>query len=63
MQADVGDNIVVETATLDAPPRRGRILEIIGDGERQHFRVCWEDGHESVYFPGPDAHVAKTPTQ
>ena len=63
MQAGVGDDIVVETGTLDARPRRGRIVEIIGVGERQHYRVRWEDGHESVFFPGPDAHIAKIPTE
>jgi len=61
MQADVGDKIVVETSTLDAPPRRGTVVETIGDGETQHYRVRWEDGHESVLFPGPDAHIAKIP--
>ena len=23
----------------------------------QPLRVRWQDGHESVYFPGPDARV------
>jgi hypothetical protein len=30
---------------------------VIGQGERTHYRVRWQDGHESVYFPGPDARV------
>jgi hypothetical protein len=57
MHANRGDQIVVETATLNALRRRGEVLEVIGEGEREHYRVRWEDGHESVYYPGPDARV------
>jgi hypothetical protein len=57
VQADVGDHIVIETTALDAPRRRGEVIEVIGQGEKQHYRVRWQDGHESVYVPGPDARV------
>jgi Domain of unknown function (DUF1918) len=58
VHARTGDEIVVETVALDSPRRRGEILEVIGEGGREHYRVRWDDGHESLYFPGPDAHVA-----
>jgi hypothetical protein len=51
------DQIVIEAGTLDALRRQGEVIEVIGQGEREHYRVRWQDGHESVYFPGPDAHV------
>lgn len=57
MQAHVGDRIVIETSILDTTPRRGRILAVLGDEDLVHYRVRWEDGHESVFFPGPDAHL------
>jgi hypothetical protein len=57
MHAKAGDQIVIETATLDVPRRSGEVLEVIGEGERTHYRVRWQDGHESVYIPGPDARV------
>ena len=57
MQANRGDQIVVETTTLAAARRRGEVLEVIGQGEREHYRVRWDDGNESVYFPGPDARL------
>lgn len=60
MQGRRGDEIVVEAPVLGGPSRRGEIVEVIGEGERQHYRVRWDDGHESVYFPGPDAHVVST---
>jgi Domain of unknown function (DUF1918) len=57
MHANRGDQIVIETVTLDTPRRRGEVVEVIGQGEREHYRVRWQDGHESVYFPGADARV------
>jgi hypothetical protein len=57
VQADIGDHIVIETSALDTPRRRGEVLEVIGQGDKQHYRVRWQDGHESVYVPGPDARV------
>lgn len=57
MHASTGDRIVIETTTLDTQRRQGEVLEVIGDGDQRHYRVRWQDGHESVYFPGPDAHV------
>ncbi len=57
MHANRGDRIVIETTTLDAARRRGEVIEVLGQGEREHYRVRWEDGHESVYFPGPDARL------
>jgi hypothetical protein len=57
MRASTGDQIVIETTTLDTPRRHGEVVEVIGAGEREHYRVRWQDGHESIYFPGPDARV------
>ena len=54
MRAKQGDQIVIDTTTLDALRRHGEVIE---QGEREHYRIRWEDGHESVYFPGPDARV------
>ena len=58
MQAAQGDQIVIESTTLDTPRRHGEVLEVLGEGDRTHYRVRWQDGHESIYFPGPDAHVS-----
>jgi hypothetical protein len=60
MHAKQGDQIVIDTTTLDALRRYG---EVIGQGEREHYRIRWHDGHESVYFPGPDARVVSTAEQ
>ena len=57
MHANRGDRIVIESGSLDSPRRQGEVIEVVGQGEREHYRVRWQDGHESVYFPGPDSRV------
>jgi hypothetical protein len=61
MQAEVGDHIVIETTQLDTARRHGEVVEVIGQADRRHYRVRWQDGHESVFFPGPDARVTTEP--
>jgi hypothetical protein len=63
MEAKVGDEIVVDTPHTGDVPRRGRILEVRREGGVEHYRVRWSDGHESVYFPGSDAHVVRAPAR
>lgn len=33
------------------PPRRGLIVEVLGSGGHRHFRVRWDEVHESIFFP------------
>ena len=35
----------------------GEILEVLNPGTTQHYRVRWDDGRESIYFPASDAHI------
>jgi len=57
MHALVGDEIVIDTETLGAPPRRGQVVEVLAKAGEEHYRVAWRDGRESVLFPGPNAHI------
>jgi hypothetical protein len=57
MRAKTGDHIVIETSKLDTRRRHGDVLEVLGEQDNQHYRVRWDDGHESIYFPGPDAQL------
>jgi Domain of unknown function (DUF1918) len=57
MHANTGDRIIVESAKVDSARRSGQILEVMGGPAGEHYRVQWEDGHESEFFPGPDAKV------
>ena len=57
MKAVVGDRIVVHGHRVGEPERHAEVLEVIGEGEQLRYRVRWDDGHESTYFPGTDAEV------
>jgi Domain of unknown function (DUF1918) len=55
--ARVGDSIEIHGHVQGQPPRRGLVLEVLGTGGHEHYRVGWDDEHESIFFPGPDARV------
>jgi hypothetical protein len=57
MHATIGDEIVVDAPHTGDARRKGEIIEVLDEGGAVHYRVRWEDGHESFYFPGSDAHV------
>lgn len=56
-RAKVGDLIAIEGHTVGESRRRGEILEVLGEPGHEHYRVRWEDGHESVFYPGTDATI------
>jgi len=33
------------------PPRRGEVLEVLGTPGHEHYRVRWDEEHESLHFP------------
>lgn len=49
-EAVAGDWIEAD-GTGGAPPRRGMILEVLGSGPHEHFRVRWDEQHESLFYP------------
>jgi hypothetical protein len=51
MDAKVGDRIVVESEKVGQHDRVGEILEVLSTPSGNHFRVRWEDGHESDIRP------------
>jgi CBS domain-containing protein len=60
MHALAGDRIVVRTVSGDQPPRRGTIREVLRGPDGEHYQVIWDDGRESVFYPGPDASIIPT---
>ena len=54
--AVAGDWIEVD-GTRGASPRRGVILEVLGSGPHERFRVRWDEQHESLFFPTEGVHV------
>lgn len=39
------------------PGRRGQILEVLGRPGHEHFRVRWDEEHESLHFPAQGTRV------
>lgn len=52
-----GDVVVVSGHHVGEPERTGEILEVLGDPSHERYRVRWDDGHESIFYPGSDAHI------
>ena len=50
----VGDTIEVARRHPGSSRAAAEILEVLGGGEHERYRVRWEDGHESVYYPRAD---------
>jgi hypothetical protein len=50
-----GDIVLVHGHRVGETARKGEILEVLGEPE--HYRVRWEDGRESVFYPSSDTTV------
>jgi [lysine-biosynthesis-protein LysW]--L-2-aminoadipate ligase len=57
--AKAGDEISITGHAVGDAPKTAIILEVLGESGRERFRVRWEDGHESIFFPGEDAVVVR----
>ncbi len=58
MQPHVADRLVVHG---NRTSRVGVILEIVEGTGQERYRVRWNDGHESMISPAPDASVVSDP--
>jgi hypothetical protein len=57
VDAQVGDEVSVESHRLRGSRRTGTIVEILGAPGHEYYRVRWQDGRESVFHAGSDAVV------
>lgn len=57
MAGQIGDKIIIESRTVGAGRKNGEILEVIHGAGGDHYRVRWDDGHESVVYPSSDASI------
>ncbi|HEY7074174.1 MAG TPA: DUF1918 domain-containing protein [Solirubrobacteraceae bacterium] len=37
--------------------RRGEIVGVLGGMHHEHYRVRWDDGHESIHYPSEGTHI------
>lgn len=57
MQARVGDRLHVHGRTVGNPDRIGEIVEVRGGDGGPPYLVRFDDGSETLVFPGPDATI------
>ncbi|MBM7515666.1 DUF1918 domain-containing protein [Nocardioides nitrophenolicus] len=58
MYASVGDRLIVRSNRVGGPVRDGEVLQVRHSDGSPPYVVRWSDnGHESVFFPGPDTEV------
>ena len=54
MQASVGDTLVIHGKTVESPDRSGEVLEVHGTDGAPPYLVRFDDGHETLVYPGTD---------
>jgi hypothetical protein len=59
MDAEVGDRLVVEGEKVGQGRRTGEIVGVQGGPARRQLWVRWEDGHQSLFIPGPGARIER----
>ena len=62
MTGKAGDKIIIESEKVGTPDREGEILEVLPSPTSAHYRVRWNDGHESDIRPaGGSARIVAAP--
>lgn len=59
MNAVQGDRVVIRGWTVGSKDRHGEIIEVRGADGSPPYLVRFDDGHETVVFPGGDFSVEK----
>jgi hypothetical protein len=49
-KARVGDSVDAH-GVPGQPSRRGEIIELLGEAGHEHYRVRWDERHESILYP------------
>lgn len=57
MEAHVGDRIIVEANKVGGGRKTGEVVDVVAGAAGAHYRIRWDDGHESTLFPSTDAFV------
>ncbi|MBF6213904.1 DUF1918 domain-containing protein [Nocardia puris] len=61
MMANIGDRLLVHGHVVGEMDRHAEIIEVRGPEGGPPYLVRFDDGHESLMYPGPDA-VIEHPT-
>ncbi|WUI01922.1 DUF1918 domain-containing protein [Spirillospora sp. NBC_00431] len=55
MNGQIGDRLHVHGNVVGQADRTGEIIEVRGPDGGPPFLVRFDDGHETLVYPGPDA--------
>ncbi|MFA1545725.1 DUF1918 domain-containing protein [Actinomadura chokoriensis] len=55
MNGRIGDRLHVHGNIVGQPDRTGEIIEVRGEDGGPPYLVRFDDGHETLVYPGPDA--------
>jgi hypothetical protein len=62
VHAHVGDHITVPGRHVGEPSRTGEVVEIRDADGGPPYVVRWDDGHQGLVFPPPEAKLESAPT-
>ena len=57
MQAAIGDRLHVHSRAVGQTEQLADVIEIHGEAGAPPYLVRYENGHESLIFPGPDCTI------
>lgn len=63
MRAQAGERLLVHGRKVGSPEHQGEIVEVRGQDGEPPYLVRFEDGHESLVYPGPDSVVEHGPAE
>lgn len=56
-----GEQVAVTTHRVGARRRHGQVVEVVAEPGHERCRVRWDDGEETVVYPGPDLTIGRRP--
>ena len=55
----LGERVTVTGHHVGAASRAGEILEVMAEPGHERCRIRWDDGGESIVYPGPDLTIER----
>lgn len=59
LQLRPGIRITATSHRVGETPRRGEVVDVLGEPGHERCRVRWDDGHETLVYPGADIRVER----
>ncbi|HET9648408.1 MAG TPA: DUF1918 domain-containing protein [Microlunatus sp.] len=60
MRASVGDRLHFQSNTVGTPEHSALVIETRGEAGAPPYYIRYDDGRETVVYPGPDCRIEHT---